>query len=152
MNYKLLTSISPQATKHHSGWAMRNTNNHNVAILKKSCLGVLICSERCSGGERPNDRNDNEKVFYDDHTNSRSSNKICQNNTRVLFENNLKGSTESNKYNLSRKNTACSVYNDGSKVTENHFNKIFKKYHKSYDCYRPAICDKARSKQLGLYG
>ncbi|XP_055590103.1 uncharacterized protein LOC129742252 [Uranotaenia lowii] len=26
---------------------MRNTNNHNVSILKKSCLGVLICSARC---------------------------------------------------------------------------------------------------------
>ena len=26
---------------------MRNTNNHNVSILKKSCLGVLICSRRC---------------------------------------------------------------------------------------------------------
>ena len=29
------------------GWAMRNTNNHNVSILKKSCLGVLVCSKRC---------------------------------------------------------------------------------------------------------
>ena len=26
---------------------MRNTNNHNVNILKKSCLGVLVCSKRC---------------------------------------------------------------------------------------------------------
>ena len=26
---------------------MRNTNNHNVNILKKSCLGVLICTKRC---------------------------------------------------------------------------------------------------------
>ena len=26
---------------------MRNTNNHNVNILKKSCLGVLVCSRRC---------------------------------------------------------------------------------------------------------
>ncbi len=25
---------------------MRNTNNHNVNILKKSCLGVLVCSKR----------------------------------------------------------------------------------------------------------
>ncbi|KAL9698257.1 hypothetical protein quinque_001698 [Culex quinquefasciatus] len=43
-----------QARKHISGWAMRNTNNHNVAILKKSCLGVLICSARCrlpNGGQ-----------------------------------------------------------------------------------------------------
>ncbi|XP_059088854.1 transcription factor glial cells missing-like [Tigriopus californicus] len=35
------------AKKHTSGWAMRNTNNHNVNILKKSCLGVLVCSRRC---------------------------------------------------------------------------------------------------------
>jgi len=27
---------------------MRNTNNHNVNILKKSCLGVLVCSKRCN--------------------------------------------------------------------------------------------------------
>ena len=33
-----------EAKKHTSGWAMRNTNNHNVNILKKSCLGVLVCS------------------------------------------------------------------------------------------------------------
>ena len=36
-----------EARKHSSGWAMRNTNNHNVSILKKSCLGVLVCSLRC---------------------------------------------------------------------------------------------------------
>lgn len=35
------------AKKHNSGWAMRNTNNHNNQILKKSCLGVLVCSQRC---------------------------------------------------------------------------------------------------------
>lgn len=33
--------------KHTSGWAMRNTNNHNVNILKKSCLGVIVCSKSC---------------------------------------------------------------------------------------------------------
>ena len=33
-----------RARRHASGWAMRNTNNHNPAILKKSCLGVLTCS------------------------------------------------------------------------------------------------------------
>lgn len=38
---------SEGAKKHSSGWAMRNTNNHNVHILKKSCLGVLVCSLRC---------------------------------------------------------------------------------------------------------
>ncbi|XP_049815014.1 uncharacterized protein LOC126262423 isoform X1 [Schistocerca nitens] len=38
---------SEEAKRHASGWAMRNTNNHNVHILKKSCLGVLVCSLRC---------------------------------------------------------------------------------------------------------
>lgn len=37
-----------EAKRHSSGWAMRNTNNHNVHILKKSCLGVLVCSMRCT--------------------------------------------------------------------------------------------------------
>lgn len=41
-------STSEEAKRHASGWAMRNTNNHNVHILKKSCLGVLICSLRCT--------------------------------------------------------------------------------------------------------
>ncbi|CAG5083149.1 Similar to gcm: Transcription factor glial cells missing (Drosophila melanogaster), partial [Cotesia congregata] len=43
-----------EARKHLSGWAMRNTNNHNVSILKKSCLGVLVCSLKCilpNGGQ-----------------------------------------------------------------------------------------------------
>ncbi|XP_063236617.1 uncharacterized protein LOC134538931 [Bacillus rossius redtenbacheri] len=48
---------SEEAKRHASGWAMRNTNNHNVHILKKSCLGVLVCSLRCAppgvaGGEK----------------------------------------------------------------------------------------------------
>ncbi|GLG97019.1 Transcription factor glial cells missing, partial [Gryllus bimaculatus] len=43
---------SEEAKRHASGWAMRNTNNHNVHILKKSCLGVLVCSLRCT---LPND-------------------------------------------------------------------------------------------------
>ena len=37
-----------EGKKHASGWAMRNTNNHNVNILKKSCLGVLVCNRNCS--------------------------------------------------------------------------------------------------------
>ncbi|XP_072880744.1 chorion-specific transcription factor GCMb isoform X1 [Hemitrygon akajei] len=36
------------AQRHLSGWAMRNTNNHNCQILKKSCLGVVICSSDCT--------------------------------------------------------------------------------------------------------
>ncbi|XP_055905341.1 transcription factor glial cells missing [Eupeodes corollae] len=41
------SSTSEDAKKHASGWAMRNTNNHNVNILKKSCLGVLLCTAKC---------------------------------------------------------------------------------------------------------
>ncbi|XP_066140710.1 transcription factor glial cells missing-like isoform X2 [Euwallacea fornicatus] len=41
-------SDNEEAKRHSSGWAMRNTNNHNVHILKKSCLGVLVCSLRCT--------------------------------------------------------------------------------------------------------
>uniref|UniRef100_A0A182IZI5 Uncharacterized protein n=1 Tax=Anopheles atroparvus TaxID=41427 RepID=A0A182IZI5_ANOAO len=47
-------ATSDEAKRHSSGWAMRNTNNHNVNILKKSCLGVLVCSVRCklpNGGQ-----------------------------------------------------------------------------------------------------
>lgn len=36
------------AQRHLSGWAMRNTNNHNCQILKKSCLGVVVCSRSCT--------------------------------------------------------------------------------------------------------
>ncbi|XP_073487153.1 chorion-specific transcription factor GCMb [Aquarana catesbeiana] len=36
------------AQRHLSGWAMRNTNNHNCQILKKSCLGVVVCSRKCT--------------------------------------------------------------------------------------------------------
>ncbi|XP_038626512.1 chorion-specific transcription factor GCMb [Tachyglossus aculeatus] len=35
------------AQRHLSGWAMRNTNNHNCQILKKSCLGVVVCASNC---------------------------------------------------------------------------------------------------------
>lgn len=41
-----------QARRHASGWAMRNTNNHNIHILKKSCLGVMVCSKRCVVNEQ----------------------------------------------------------------------------------------------------
>lgn len=41
------------AARHWTGWAMRNTNNHNPTVLKKSCLGLLVCSNAgCSGGVR----------------------------------------------------------------------------------------------------
>ncbi|XP_030377176.1 transcription factor glial cells missing [Scaptodrosophila lebanonensis] len=41
------SGANEEAKKHASGWAMRNTNNHNNKILKKSCLGVLLCSAKC---------------------------------------------------------------------------------------------------------
>ncbi|KAJ0181719.1 hypothetical protein K1T71_002441 [Dendrolimus kikuchii] len=44
---KVYPPACEEARRHASGWAMRNTNNHNVHILKKSCLGVLVCSARC---------------------------------------------------------------------------------------------------------
>ncbi|KAM6184887.1 chorion-specific transcription factor GCMb [Rhynchocyon petersi] len=37
-----------KAQRHLSGWAMRNTNNHNGHILKKSCLGVVLCARACT--------------------------------------------------------------------------------------------------------
>uniref|UniRef100_A0A6I8PT66 Glial cells missing transcription factor 1 n=1 Tax=Xenopus tropicalis TaxID=8364 RepID=A0A6I8PT66_XENTR len=44
----IYSSSNRNAQRHLSGWAMRNTNNHNSRILKKSCLGVLVCSNDCT--------------------------------------------------------------------------------------------------------
>ncbi|XP_075056502.1 chorion-specific transcription factor GCMa [Mixophyes fleayi] len=44
----IYSSVDKNAQRHLSGWAMRNTNNHNSRILKKSCLGVLVCSNDCT--------------------------------------------------------------------------------------------------------
>ncbi|XP_069829535.1 chorion-specific transcription factor GCMa [Dendropsophus ebraccatus] len=44
----IYSSADKNAQRHLSGWAMRNTNNHNSRILKKSCLGVLVCSDDCT--------------------------------------------------------------------------------------------------------
>ena len=38
---------SREAQSHSSGWAMKYTNNHNKYVLKKTCVGVLVCSENC---------------------------------------------------------------------------------------------------------
>ncbi|XP_040205757.1 chorion-specific transcription factor GCMa isoform X1 [Rana temporaria] len=50
----IYSSSDKHAQRHLSGWAMRNTNNHNSRILKKSCLGVLVCSNDCTtpGGKK----------------------------------------------------------------------------------------------------
>ncbi|XP_015218200.1 chorion-specific transcription factor GCMa isoform X1 [Lepisosteus oculatus] len=42
------SSEEKNAQRHLSGWAMKNTNNHNSRILKKSCLGVVVCSNNCT--------------------------------------------------------------------------------------------------------
>ncbi|KAM6280419.1 chorion-specific transcription factor GCMa [Porphyrio hochstetteri] len=44
----IYSSQDKNAQRHHSSWAMRNTNNHNSRILKKSCLGVVVCGNDCS--------------------------------------------------------------------------------------------------------
>uniref|UniRef100_G3N864 GCM domain-containing protein n=1 Tax=Gasterosteus aculeatus aculeatus TaxID=481459 RepID=G3N864_GASAC len=45
---RYIYSEDKNAQRHLSGWAMRNTNNHNCQILKKSCLGVVVCSRGCT--------------------------------------------------------------------------------------------------------
>ncbi|XP_070275207.1 chorion-specific transcription factor GCMa [Myotis yumanensis] len=47
----IYSSEDRSAQRHLSSWAMRNTNNHNSRILKKSCLGVVVCSRDCSAKE-----------------------------------------------------------------------------------------------------
>ncbi|XP_010213244.1 PREDICTED: chorion-specific transcription factor GCMa [Tinamus guttatus] len=44
----IYSSEDKNAQRHHSSWAMRNTNNHNSRVLKKSCLGVVVCGNDCS--------------------------------------------------------------------------------------------------------
>ena len=44
----IYSSDEKKAQRHLSGWAMRNTNNHNGHILKKSCLGVVVCAQDCA--------------------------------------------------------------------------------------------------------
>ncbi|XP_012608935.2 chorion-specific transcription factor GCMb [Microcebus murinus] len=44
----IYSSEEKKAQRHLSGWAMRNTNNHNGHILKKSCLGVVVCAQACA--------------------------------------------------------------------------------------------------------
>ncbi|XP_077991444.1 uncharacterized protein LOC144445681 isoform X2 [Glandiceps talaboti] len=52
----IYSSTEAEAKKHSSGWAMRNTNNHKCSILKKSCLGVVVCDRNCmlSNGDKVN--------------------------------------------------------------------------------------------------
>ncbi|CAD5124386.1 DgyrCDS12674 [Dimorphilus gyrociliatus] len=64
------------ARRHTSGWAMRNTNNHNVNILKKSCLGVLVCSKRCV---LENDEKVHMRPAICDKARKKQINKTCPN-------------------------------------------------------------------------
>jgi chorion-specific transcription factor GCM len=64
------------AKKHISGWAMRNTNNHNVNILKKSCLGVLVCSVGCT---LPNGARINLRPAICDKARRKQTGKPCPN-------------------------------------------------------------------------
>jgi hypothetical protein len=65
-----------EAKKHSSGWAMRNTNNHNVNILKKSCLGVLVCSAGCT---LPNGAKINLRPAICDKARRKQQGKPCPN-------------------------------------------------------------------------
>ncbi|KAH8376486.1 hypothetical protein KR200_002812, partial [Drosophila serrata] len=65
-----------EAKKHISGWAMRNTNNHNVNILKKSCLGVLVCSQHCT---LPNGSKINLRPAICDKARRKQEGKACPN-------------------------------------------------------------------------
>ncbi|XP_068083482.1 uncharacterized protein gcm [Anabrus simplex] len=67
---------SEEAKRHASGWAMRNTNNHNVHILKKSCLGVLVCSLRCT---LPNEEKVHLRPAICDKARKKQQGKPCPN-------------------------------------------------------------------------
>ena len=41
------STYSRESQAHISGWAMKYTNNHNKYVLKKTCVGVLLCSKDC---------------------------------------------------------------------------------------------------------
>jgi hypothetical protein len=69
-------SSNEDAKKHVSGWAMRNTNNHNVNILKKSCLGVLVCSASCT---LPNGGKINLRPAICDKARKKQQGKQCPN-------------------------------------------------------------------------
>ncbi|KAL7741880.1 hypothetical protein ACLKA6_012097 [Drosophila palustris] len=74
---RLIYSVhNEEAKKHISGWAMRNTNNHNVNILKKSCLGVLICSQHCT---LPNGSKINLRPAICDKARRKQEGKTCPN-------------------------------------------------------------------------
>ncbi|KAM4692826.1 chorion-specific transcription factor GCMa [Discoglossus pictus] len=72
----IYNSADKNAKRHLSGWAMRNTNNHNSRILKKSCLGVLVCSNDCSA---PDGRKVYLRPAICDKARQKQQNKRCPN-------------------------------------------------------------------------
>lgn len=70
-----------EARKHTSGWAMRNTNNHNVNILKKSCLGVLVCSANCV---LPNGGSIHLRPAICDKARKKQQGKLCPNRYEIF--------------------------------------------------------------------
>ncbi|XP_069582895.1 chorion-specific transcription factor GCMa [Ranitomeya imitator] len=72
----IYSSTDKNAQRHLSGWAMRNTNNHNSRILKKSCLGVLVCSNDCTTA-------DGRKIYLRpaicDKARQKQQSKLCPN-------------------------------------------------------------------------
>ncbi|KAM7534864.1 hypothetical protein Aperf_G00000113686 [Anoplocephala perfoliata] len=44
---RIYAANNTQVIRHKCGWAMDDCNNHNATVLKKSCLGILKCSENC---------------------------------------------------------------------------------------------------------
>ncbi|XP_052777855.1 chorion-specific transcription factor GCMa-like [Mya arenaria] len=70
------TQECEDARRHVSGWAMRNTNNHNAMILKKSCLGVLVCSHDCIG---PNGEKIHLRPAICDKARRKQIGKMCPN-------------------------------------------------------------------------
>ncbi|XP_066459989.1 chorion-specific transcription factor GCMa isoform X2 [Eleutherodactylus coqui] len=72
----IYSSTNKNAQRHLSGWAMRNTNNHNSRILKKSCLGVLVCNNDCTTA-------DGRKIYLRpaicDKARQKQQSKLCPN-------------------------------------------------------------------------
>ncbi|KAG8581877.1 hypothetical protein GDO81_007832 [Engystomops pustulosus] len=72
----IYSSTDKNAQRHLSGWAMRNTNNHNSRILKKSCLGVLVCSNDCT---TPDGRKIYLRPAICDKARQKQQSKLCPN-------------------------------------------------------------------------
>ncbi|ESN93281.1 hypothetical protein HELRODRAFT_125367, partial [Helobdella robusta] len=66
-----------RAQTHQSGWAMRNTNNHDSSRLKKSCLGVMLCSNNNNNNNYNNNTLVNIRPFICDKARSKQKGTPC---------------------------------------------------------------------------